>query len=369
MSDDGRQAGAVDAEVIVVGAGPVGLTLALDLGRRGIRTMLVERRLEPLRLPKMERTNPRSMEIYRRLGVAGQIRAQGLAPDKSMDTYMVASLARPPLARLAYPSVEEARARIAASRDGALPREPWQLISQYTLEPILFQHVRMQPSVQVWTGVELESFAQDERGVRARLRRLDSGAPVELRAGYLAGCDGAGSRVRALLEVGMEGRSQLGTLTNVFFRCDELLEKSRVPQGRHFQFVNEDPNGGAGGSIVMQDDLKHFAYHTASSPGSDPAGLLRRQTGLDIQPQVLHVGPWTQNMLVAERHARGRVFLAGDANHIGSTGQGRLVINRAILGALHEITLAEMVRPFPAPTGLVSIGAHRESAAELPAGR
>jgi 2-polyprenyl-6-methoxyphenol hydroxylase-like FAD-dependent oxidoreductase len=326
----------IDTEVLVVGAGPVGLTLALDLGRRGIRTLVIERKAGPLRLPKMERTNPRSMEIYRRLGVADRIRARGLPPDKSMDIFLVASLARPPLARIHYPGVDEARAQISASQDGRLPREPWQLISQYTLEPILIEALRAVPNVQLMFETELETLEEGPGGVSVRARRAGAAEDVRIQARYVAGCDGAGSRVRSLIGVEMEGRANLGNLTNVFFRCDDLLAKSRVPQGRHWQFVTESANGGAGGSIVMQDDLRHFGYHTAVTPEGDPAAFLRRQTGLDIDPTVLHVGPWTQNMLVAKTHRRGRVFLAGDANHIfipaGGLGMNTGVVDAINLG-------------------------------------
>ncbi len=127
----------VDTQVIIVGAGPVGLTLALDLGNRGIHCALIEQKQEPQFLPKMERCNARTMEMYRRIGLADAIRAAGLPTDSPMDVYVVLSLTRPPLLHLKYPSVGQARHEIEASRDGTRPLEPYQLISQYTLEPLL----------------------------------------------------------------------------------------------------------------------------------------------------------------------------------------------------------------------------------------
>ena len=87
--------------------------------------------------PKMERCNARSMEIYRRLGLADKIRAAGLPAWVPMDVFIVMSLVEPPLLHLPYPSVAEAKKEIAANNDGTLPLEPYQLISQYTLEPLL----------------------------------------------------------------------------------------------------------------------------------------------------------------------------------------------------------------------------------------
>lgn len=121
-----------ETQVLIVGAGPVGLTLALDLGRRGVRCILIERNKTSIQLPKMERCNARTMEIYRRLGVAEQIRDAGLPRHAPMDVFLARSMAAPAIVRLPYPSVAEAKAEIAAHNDGR-PLEPYQLISQYTL--------------------------------------------------------------------------------------------------------------------------------------------------------------------------------------------------------------------------------------------
>jgi 2-polyprenyl-6-methoxyphenol hydroxylase-like FAD-dependent oxidoreductase len=127
----------VDTEVIIVGAGPVGLTLAIDLGRRGVRCILIEQKDAPQFLPKMERCNARTMEIYRRMALAQKIRDAGFPRNAPMDVFIVTSLVEPPLLHLPYPSVAQAQAEIAACTDGSMPLEPYQLISQYTLEPLL----------------------------------------------------------------------------------------------------------------------------------------------------------------------------------------------------------------------------------------
>ena len=167
----------MDTEVLIAGAGPTGLTLALDLGRRGVRCTIVEQKDAPQFLPKMERCNARSMEIYRRIGIADRIRAAGLPSHCPMDVFIVLSLVEPPLLHLPYPSVDQARARIAATNDGSEPLEPYQLISQYTLEPLLKEIVEELPSATVRYGCELLSFTQDSRlGHRDRQeRRQDLG--------------------------------------------------------------------------------------------------------------------------------------------------------------------------------------------------
>ena len=111
-------------DVLVVGAGPVGLTLAVDLGRRGVDCTLIDRKAAPEFLPKMERCNARTMEIFRRMGLAGKIRAAGLPADVPMDVYVALAMNEPPLLRLAYPSVDEARDRIAAATTGRCRSSP-----------------------------------------------------------------------------------------------------------------------------------------------------------------------------------------------------------------------------------------------------
>ena len=161
---------AADTQVLIVGGGPVGLTLAIDLGKRGIRTTLIEQKEAPAFLPKMERCNARTMEIYRRLGIAQKIRAAGFArrcSDGRVHRPVARSIRR--FLHLHYPTVAEGRAVIKASNDGSMPLEPYQLISQYTLEPLLKSIAETIPNVTVRFGCEFLSFAQDE-SERSRCR-------------------------------------------------------------------------------------------------------------------------------------------------------------------------------------------------------
>src|SRR6476659_5809829 len=109
----------MDAEVLIVGAGPTGLTLAIDLGRRGVRCTIIEQKEAPAFLPKMERCNARTLEIYRRMGIAEKVRDAALPRDWPMDVFIVLSLIEPPLMHHAYPSVAELKAEIARTNDGS----------------------------------------------------------------------------------------------------------------------------------------------------------------------------------------------------------------------------------------------------------
>src|SRR5258708_32590438 len=188
----------MDTQVIIVGAGPVGLTLAVDLGLRGIRCILIEKKPEPQFLPKMERCNARSMEMFRRIGLADELRAAGLTSDAVMDVYVILSMTRPPLLHLKYHSVDAARAQIRQINDGSTPLEPYQLISQYTLEPVLKRAAERIPAVAVRYGTELLEFKEDRSGVVATGRSAGGGLR-KISAAYLVGCDGGPSAVRKQL--------------------------------------------------------------------------------------------------------------------------------------------------------------------------
>src|SRR3984893_15610377 len=148
----------MDAQVLVVGGGPTGLTLAIALGQRGVRCTLIEQKEAPQFLPTMVRGNARSMEIYRRMGLAGKVRTAGLPAECTMDVFIVLSVVEPPLLHLPYPSVAEAKRVIASTNDASQPLEPYQLISQYTLEPLLKSVADAMPTVTVRYGSELISF-------------------------------------------------------------------------------------------------------------------------------------------------------------------------------------------------------------------
>ena len=149
-------------DVIVAGAGPVGLTLTIDLGRRGVRCLLSERSPTTLPYPKMDRSNARTMEFYRRIGIADRVRALGYPADNPMDVFLTTRLSDPPIAVLKYPSVAERRKQIAESPNGAFLLEPYQLVSQNKLEPLLKEVAEATPNVTVRYGCGLEDFVQDD---------------------------------------------------------------------------------------------------------------------------------------------------------------------------------------------------------------
>ncbi len=305
---------AQDTEVLIVGAGPVGLTLAVDLGRRGVRCTLLERKPEPQFLPKMERCNARTMEMFRRIGLADRMRASGLASDVPMDVYVVLSMTEPPLLRLPYPSVDEAREAARQVNDGTQPLEPYQLISQYTVEPLLKAEAERLPTVTVRYGCEFEAFAQDADGVEVVVRP-EGGEPERLRAQYLVGCDGGGSAVRRQLAIPLRGEGALLQLRQALYRCDELYE--RLPlgdgpgRGRHYHVADDRAS-----FLIMQDSTRHWTLHATVDSDEAMKAQFEQVVGVPVDYEMLYCGSWRQNLLLADAYRQGRVFLAGDAVHL-----------------------------------------------------
>jgi len=304
----------MDCDVLIVGGGPTGLTLAIDLGRRGVRAVLVEQKQRPAFLPKMERVNARTMEIYRRMGLAQKIRAAGLRSDCPMDVYIVLALNEPPLLRLHYPSVAQAQAEIRAASDGTLPLEPYQLISQYTLEPLLKAVAETMPSLRVRFGCEFLSLQQDGNGVTAKVR-ADGGDPEELRAAYLVGCDGGTSPVRKELGIGLSGEGNTLQLRQALYRCEALFDRLPIGngpgQGRHYHVADDKAT-----QLIMQDSTRHWTLHSIVDSAEEMNRQFEMTVGVPIGYEMLSCDPWRQNLLLADRYGKGRVFLAGDAVHL-----------------------------------------------------
>src|SRR3984893_8060236 len=299
-----------ETQVLIVGAGPVGLTLALDLGQRGVRCILIERNETSIQLPKMERCNARTMEIYRRLRIAEKVRDAGLPRNAPMDVFLAPSMADPPLARLACPSVAEAKAEIAAHNDGR-PLEPYQLISQYTLEPLLRSIVETLPNVTARFACELMSFTQDCDSVTAHVR-TSNGPDETIRTSYLVGCDGGSSTVRKQLGIQLQGEGNIRKLRQALFHCPELYERVPMGKGRHYHIAE----GPIFPFIILQDSTRHWTLHAAASSDGEIAQIFKRSLGMPIPFEMLSVNEWTQHLLCAERYAEGRVFIAGDAAHL-----------------------------------------------------
>jgi len=227
-----------------------------------------------------------------------------------MDVFLALSMVDPPLAHLPCPSVAEAAAEIASRNDGGL-LEPYQLISQYTLEPLLRSIVETLPSVKVRFGCELISFTQDASSVAAVVQANDA-AEETIRAAYLVGCDGGSSAVRKQLGIPLQGQGNIRKLRQALFRCDDLYERIPMGKGRHYHIAE----GPLFPFLILQDSARHWTLHAAASSDAEMAQIFKKSLAMPIAFEMLSVNEWTQHLLCAERYREGRVFIAGDAAHL-----------------------------------------------------
>ena len=304
----------MDASVIVVGAGPVGLSLAINLGRAGVKTILLERNLEPQFLPKMERCNARSMEMFRRIGLSKKIRDAGLRADCPMDVFIVEDLTKPALLEEKHPSIQTFQEKIRDCQDLSMSLESYQLVSQYTLEPLLKAEAEALHSVDVRFGHEFVEFAQSDEGVRVHCKTSDAKS-VTLSAAYLVGCDGGSSPIRKQLGIKLRGEGGILELQQALFYCEDLFD--RLPhgngpgQGRHYHRADTEHT-----FLIMQDSTKHWSLHATVPDAEAMKRKFEEIVGFPVEYELLSCAPWRQNLLLADRYREGRVFLAGDSVHL-----------------------------------------------------
>jgi 2-polyprenyl-6-methoxyphenol hydroxylase-like FAD-dependent oxidoreductase len=357
----------VRREVLISGAGPVGMILALELSLHGVRSTLVEQAPQTTTFPKMDLTNARSMELLDRLGLAEEIRRVGVAPQHSFDVVFCTSMAGYEVGRWQYPSVDEMRQWIEVTNDGTAPAQPWQRVTQIEVEKLLMKRCLADPNVEVLRPWKVTSVAQDGDGVRATIISPVGGADHELTADYLVGCDGAGSVVRRAMGLTMEGERGVITFCQVHFKSRDLATLHAHGQYWHAFFV-----GGGVGAIIAQDEIDTWTLQTSAiTDGVDTADIDKQQLldkvcgrHLEID-EVLQSSVWKANVLVVDRYRVGRLFVAGDAAHevIPTGGYG---LNSGVADAVNlGWKLAAVVKGYGGDELLDSYDAERRPVAVL----
>ena len=341
--------------VLIAGGGPVGMTLACELSRRGIECMLVERNATTTRYPKMDITNARSMELFRRLALVDALRSVAVPEDNNFDVSWVTSLTGHELHRFRYSSVNEWRRLIRENNDGSMPGEAPMRVSQVEIEPVLQRAVQALPGVEAQWGVSLEELMQDMEGVTVTLRA--SHATVEdVRCYYLVGCDGGTSQVRHCLGIRLDGQARVMDRFLVHFRSTAHHVLQHFGVAWHYQ----SPKG----TLIAQNDRDIWTFQARfprdiAPEKIDAGAMLRDFAGHDFDYEILLASAWTPHLLVAERYAVGRVFLAGDAAHqyIPTGGYG---MNTGIADACDLAwKLAALVQGFGGPGLIQSYDAER----------
>jgi 2-polyprenyl-6-methoxyphenol hydroxylase-like FAD-dependent oxidoreductase len=300
-------------QVVIVGAGPAGLALAMELGSRGVGVLIVERNDRVGIAPRAKTTNVRTRTHLRRWGLASKLAAASpFGVDFPNDVLFVTRLAGHRLAHIknafnAHPARNE------------LYPEHAQWVPQYRLEEVLREGVATLPTVEVRFGVSFVSAEQDEAHCHVRLRGAD-GEETVVDCDYLVGADGARSRVREAIGATMVGVQVLGHHHNVIFRAPHMACANPQPPAVMIWQINDD-----GLSVIgpMDQPDKWFFTPVGLKPGerltdAEAIGAITRTTGIEGAYEILSADDWTASGLLADRYAKGRIFLAGDACHLHS---------------------------------------------------
>jgi 2-polyprenyl-6-methoxyphenol hydroxylase-like FAD-dependent oxidoreductase len=310
-----------EADVLVVGAGPVGLSAAMDLSARGVKVIVAETRAykEPPNV-KCNHVAARTMERFRRLGVARKLRDAGLPADFPNDVAFRTSVTGIELTRIAIPS----RSERYTSREGPdtwwPTPEPPHRINQLFLEPILLEHTAQLPGVQLLNRTQVTGFTQDDRGVKANAIDLQSNEEVRIRAKFLIGCDGGSSTIRKAIGAKLEGTPVIQRVQSTYIRAPKL--RSMIPGKLAWCTYAVNPR--RCGTAFAIDGHETWLVHNHLNPNEPEFDSIDRDesirnilgVGADFEYEVISKEDWVGRRLVADRFRDGRVFIAGDAAHL-----------------------------------------------------
>lgn len=311
----------LNVDVLIVGAGPVGLTLAMDLAGRGVCVAVVETRryAEPPNV-KCNHVAARTMEQFRRLGVANQVRDAGLPADYPNDVVFRTSATGTELTRIPIPCRRD-RYTETEGPDAWWPTpEPPHRINQIFLEPILLEHTAALPGVTLLNRTQMTGFTQDTDGVDASLVDLDTQATRSIRSRYLVGCDGGSSGVRKQMGAKLEGTAVIQRVQSTFIRAPSL--RALMPGKPAWSYYAMNPR--RCGTVFAIDGIENWLVHNhlnADEPEFDSVDRDRSireilGVGADFEYEVISKEDWVGRRLVADRFRNGRVFIAGDAAHL-----------------------------------------------------
>ncbi|WP_022722640.1 FAD-dependent oxidoreductase [Rhodopseudomonas sp. B29] len=314
----------VEADVLVVGGGPVGLSLAMDLAWRGVKVALIETRQrgEPPSV-KSNHVAARTMEMFRRLGVAAKVRDAGLPADYPNDVAYRTSFLGTEFARIPIPCRAE-RYTAQGGPDTWWPTsEPPHRINQIYLEPVLFAHVEAQPGVRILNRTSLTGFTQSADGVVAQATALDSGDAIEIACKYMVGCDGGSSLVRKSIGAKLSGDPVLQRVQSTYIHAPQLLPmlraKGGVPAWGSFAM-----NPRRSGNVYAIDGQTNWLIHAYMNDDETDFEQVDRDAGIrallgvdkDFEYQIISKEDWIGRRLVADKFRDRRVFICGDACHL-----------------------------------------------------
>jgi len=308
----------IHVPVLIVGAGPVGLGMAIELGSRNIKTLVVDEGDGRVAHPRTGLIIVRTMELARKWGIAERIRNAGFPPDYELSMVFCTSLNGHLIAKEPYPSMRE-------SPTPPETPEKKQRCPQSWMQPILADAARTYACNDIRYGHRFNRFVQHDDSVVGYVTDLATGEELEVHADYLLACDGAGSGIRTALGIEMQGRL-LSYSINILITAPGLAKKHRMGEAERYIFT--DAEGTWGNMTVVDGDAVWRITVLGSQEKMDLDTFdadywVRRALGAsDIPYKVDSVIPWRRSELLAERYLDRRVILVGDAAHTTSPTGG-----------------------------------------------
>jgi 2-polyprenyl-6-methoxyphenol hydroxylase-like FAD-dependent oxidoreductase len=312
----------IDTPVLIVGGGPVGLSLGIELAHRGQPSLLVEERTGPSAHPKATLLGSRSMELFRRWGLDGPIFDAAVPNDHPYYIIFTTRLAGQELHRFRSPSINEGRHRdpAALQRFRELQWSPYSKtqIGQQALEPVLVEHARGLPPLQMRHGWRFEGFEQQPDHVLARIVEVATGRRETVRAQYLAACDGGSGEIRRQLGIRRNGRGRMRGNVSFFFRSRDFLAVHGLGVANLYFVFTPDSFGvfTAIDGVELWNYQYYFLDPAKATEDLDAQKILFRAVGKPFEFELLQTMHWHHHQSVARSWRSGRVFLAGDAAHL-----------------------------------------------------
>ena len=297
-------------QILIIGAGPVGMVSALCLARAGIECVLIDRHTQRLTAPKAHAINPRSLEICERLGLnATHIRSLGASREDGGMVHFMDTLSSTCFGGLPYERQD----------DAALAHTPWPLVNipQPVFEQCLEEALSSTPEVTFLRGVTAADIEEQDNQVIARLTGYEH---AELSAEYIIAADGAGSRIRDALGIGMTGPEAIQHFMMIHFEAD-LRPLTQAHPGLLYFCLSPT----AGGTFIGYQRDRTWVFMQAYNPATESRAdfdevtcqrLISRAAGVEgLKVSIKNVSPWAMSAQVADAYRADRIFLAGDAAH------------------------------------------------------
>ena len=324
--------------VLISGAGSVGLSLAAELGWRGVQCIAVEQEggLNPH--PRANAVANRTMEYYRRWGIDEAISNAGIPPEHPANYYWLSSLHGRKIHGISLPPFKKIR-EIQNPGGYAKEEHMWSpylktITGQNELETIILQFIQQLECVDFRFNSRLMDFHEDQHGVTCLIKHTETGEEEEIRTEYLLACDGGRSMVREKLGIKLTGHADMANFVSIYFKAPDFMNSHNFGSANIYFPLHQK----YAGYILNWDGGTTFTYHLKLKESQhwkeiDPIQAINSVLGRSLTIKILSTQPWSAHALTAESYGRGRTFLVGDAAHL-FTPTGGFGMNTGVSDAL-----------------------------------